>query len=322
MKDVEILMLSPMPPLVMEGIGANFTLLKAWEKPDPDAFVREIASGIRGLAPGSHAHVGATLFDKLPNLEIISNMGVGYDTIDAKEAGRRGLVVTNTPDVLTDEVADLTIGLLLATVRHIPQVDRHLRAGEWLKKPYRLTPTLRGQKIGILGLGRIGRAVAKRLEGFGVDIAYHGRSKQDVPYRYVPTLLELATQSDILVCVAPGGKDTNGIVDAEIMKALGPNGTLINVGRGSVVDEPALVEALKSGALGSAGLDVFVDEPKVPAELIAMDHIVLLPHVGSASVETRRAMGQLVVDNLVAWFSGKGPITPVVETPYRGTAFA
>jgi lactate dehydrogenase-like 2-hydroxyacid dehydrogenase len=322
-KDVEILMLSPMMPIVMEGISKSFTLLKAWEKPDLDGYLREVGSTVRGLAPGSHGHVGAALFDKLPNLEIVANMGVGYDTIDAREAGRRGLIVTNTPDVLTEEVADLALGLLLATVRHIPQVDRHVRAGKWLKSPYPLTPTLRGRKVGILALGRIGKAIARRLEGFGVEIAYHGRSEQKgVPYRYVPSLKELAAQSDILLSVAPGGKDTNGIINAEIMKALGPDGILINVGRGSVVNEKDLIEALRSKTILSAGLDVFTDEPRVPPELIEMDHIVLLPHVGSASVETRRAMGQLVVDNLVSWFSGKGPVTPVAETPYKGSALA
>ena len=322
MKDVEILMLSPMMPLIVEGIDRNFTLHRAWEQPDSDRYIREIASTIRGLAPGSHAKIDAGIYDKLPNLEIVSNMGVGYDTIDAREAGRRGIVVTNTPDVLTEEVADLALGLLLATVRHLPQVDRHLREGKWLKAPYPLTPTLRGRKVGILGLGRIGRAIARRLEGFGVEIGYHGRSRQDVPYRYEATLIDLATWSNVLLCVAPGGQETSGMVGAEVLKALGPDGVLINVGRGSVVDEPALIEALNSKTILSAGLDVFADEPRVPAELITMDHVVLLPHVGSASVETRRAMGQLVVDNLVSWFSGKGPLTPVAETPFTGTALA
>ena len=316
-------MLSPMMPLIMDGIAQQFSVHRAWMKPDPDAFVREIGSSVRGLAPGSHARVDGALFDKLPNLEIISNFGVGYDTIDAGEAGRRGIVVTNTPDVLTDEVADLSVGLLLATLRHLPQVDRYLRAGKWLEKPYPLTPTLRGRTVGILGLGRIGRAIARRLEGFGVDIAYHGRTKQsDVPYRYYPTLAGMAADVHVLMCVAPGGAETRGIVNAEVLAALGPEGILINVGRGSVVDEAALVAALKAKTILSAGLDVFADEPRVPRELIDMDQVVLLPHVGSASTHTRNAMGQLVVDNLVSWFSGKGPITPVAETPYSGTAFA
>lgn len=322
MKDVHILMLSKSPPIVMEGVDTNFTLHRAFEQPDQDAFLREVGADIRGVVPGSHFVVDGALFDKLPNLEIVAGHGVGYDTIDAKEAGRRGIIVTNTPDVLTDEVADLAVGLLLATVRQLPQVDRYLRAGKWLKGPYPLTATLRGRKIGIVGLGRIGKAVAKRLEAFGVEVAYHGRSKQDVPYRYEPTLLGLAKASDVLLSVAPGGRETDRMIDAEVLAALGPDGILINVGRGSVVDEPALVKALQDKTILTAGLDVFADEPNVPAELIAMDHVVLLPHVGSASVETRRAMAQLVVDNLTSWFSGKGPITPVPETPYRGSALA
>lgn len=323
MKDVHILMLSQTPPVILEGVASNFTLLRAWEQPDRDAFIREIASDIRGLVPGSHYHVDGKLFDMLPNLEIVANMGVGYDTIDAREAGRRGIIVTNTPDVLTDEVADLAVGLLIATVRQLPQVDRYLRDGQWLKKPYPLTATLRGRKVGILGLGRIGKAVAKRLEAFGLEIGYHGRSKQaGIAYHYEPTLAGLATWCDVLLSVAPGGKETDRIINAEVLKALGPDGILVNVGRGSVVDEPALIEALKAKTILSAGLDVFTDEPRVPAELIAMEHVVLLPHVGSASVETRRAMGQLVVDNLVSWFSHKGPITPVAETPFKGSALA
>jgi lactate dehydrogenase-like 2-hydroxyacid dehydrogenase len=320
LKDVEVLMLAPMAPLVIESLDRQFTLRRAWEAADRDALLAEAGPRIRGIASGAHAPIRASLFDKLPNLEIVANFGVGYDTVDAAEAGRRGIVVTNTPDVLTDEVADLAIGLLIATLRHIPQVDRYLREGRWLDKPYPLTPTLRGRKIGIVGLGRIGRAIAKRLEGFGVEIAYHGRNEQaGMPYRYHPTLKGMAEAVDVLMCVAPGGAETRNMINAEVLRALGPEGVLINVGRGSAVDEPALIEALRSKAILSAGLDVFADEPKVPAELIAMDHVVLLPHVGSASVETRRAMGQLVVDNLASWFSGKGPLTPVAETPWPGT---
>lgn len=314
-------MLSPMPPLVVDGVGRDFTLVRGWEAPDRDALIAEVGPRVRGLAAGGHVAIDGALFDRLPKLEIVSSFGVGYDHIDAAEAGRRGIVVTNTPDVLTDEVADLAIALLLATLRHIPQVDRYVRAGKWLDKPYPLTATLRGRKVGILALGRIGRAIARRLEGFGVEISYHGRSRQaDVPYGYYPTLVGLAEAVDTLISVAPGGAETANIVNAEVLAALGPNGVFVNVGRGSVVDEPALVAALRDGIIMSAGLDVFADEPRVPPELIAMDHVVLLPHVGSASVETRRAMGQLVVDNLVSWFSGKGPMTPVAETPWRARA--
>jgi lactate dehydrogenase-like 2-hydroxyacid dehydrogenase len=221
--------------------------------------------------------------------------------------------------VLTEEVADLAVGLLLATVRQLPQVDRYLRAGKWLEKPYPLTATLRERKVGILGLGRIGKAIGKRLEAFGLEVSYHGRNPQsDVSYRYHPSLVGMAKDVDVLMCVAPGGPETKGMVDAEVLRALGPGGILINVGRGSVVDERALIEALANKEILTAGLDVFEDEPRVPKELIAMDHVVLLPHVGSASVHTRNAMGQLVVDNLVSWFSGKGPLTPVAETPWSG----
>ena len=317
MTSATILMPNRMPDHVVASLSEAFDLRKAWEAPDPASFVRQVGPEIRGVALGGHARVDGAFLDRLPKLEILSSFGVGYDYIDAGEAGRRGVIVTNTPDVLTDEVADLTIALLLATVRHIPQVDRYLRAGKWLEKPYPLTPTLRGRTIGILGLGRIGKAVARRLEGFGVTIAYHGRTKQpDVPYAFYPTLVGLAEAVDVLISVAPGSAETDKIVNAEVFRALGPTGMFVNVGRGSVVDEPALVEALRSGTILSAGLDVFTDEPRVPQDLIDMDHVVLLPHVGSASVETRRAMGQLVVDNLVAWFAGKGPLTPVAETPY------
>jgi lactate dehydrogenase-like 2-hydroxyacid dehydrogenase len=256
--------------------------------------------------------------DTLPNLEIVANFGVGYDNVDVAEAAKRGIIVTNTPDVLNEEVADTAIALLLAAVRQIPQADRYLRAGRWLEKPFPLTASLRGRKAGILGLGRIGKTIADRLEAFGITVAYHGRSQQpDVPYTYYPTLVGLAEAVDILVVITPGGPSTYRIVNAEVLKALGPNGGLINVARGTVVDEPALIEALRSGTILTAGLDVFEHEPKVPQELIDMEHVVLLPHVGSATFHTRDAMGQLVADNLVSWLAGKGPLTPVAETPWK-----
>ncbi|WP_018262605.1 2-hydroxyacid dehydrogenase [Methylobacterium sp. 4-46] len=313
-------MLRPMMPLVTESLERLFTLHRAGPGADPDRLIAQVGPRVRGLAV-SGVRVDDALLDRLPALEIVANFGVGYDTIDAAACGRRGVVVTNTPDVLTDEVADLAVGLLLATLRQIPQVDRYLREGKWLEKPYPLTGTLRGRHVGILGLGRIGRAIAHRLEAFGVTLAYHGRRPQeDVPYAYHPTLMDLAEAVDVLIVVAPGGPETRNIVDAAVLAALGPEGILINVARGSLVDEEALIAALKNRTILSAGLDVFADEPRVPAELIAQEHAVLLPHVGSASVHTRTAMGQLCVDNLVSWFSGKGPLTPVVETPWPRTA--
>jgi lactate dehydrogenase-like 2-hydroxyacid dehydrogenase len=312
-----------MMPLIVEGVANTFTLHRLWEAQDQDGLLREIGRRVRGLAAGGSVMIDGALLDRLPKLEIIANMGVGYDRVDAVEAGRRGIIVTNTPDVLTEEVADLAIGLLIATVRQLPQVERYLRAGKWLQRDYPLTATLRGRKIGIVGLGRIGKAIAKRLEAFGLDIAYHGRNRQaGVAYRYYPDLIAMARDVDVLMCVAPGGPDTKHLVNREVLRALGPDGVVINVGRGSVVDERALIAALQAKEILTAGLDVFEDEPRVPQELIDIDHIVLLPHVGSASVHTRNAMGQLVVDNLVAWFSGKGPLTPVAETPWTGRATA
>jgi lactate dehydrogenase-like 2-hydroxyacid dehydrogenase len=316
-KDVEIAITGPMMRLVIDGLEQHFTVRAPADAADQEAFFRAFGPRIRGVATGSHTNVDAAYMDRLPRLEIIANYGVGYDAVDAAEAGRRGIVVTNTPDVLTEEVADLAIGLTLAAVRQLPQADRYLREGKWLERPFPLTASLRGRTVGILGLGRIGKAIATRLEAFGLEIAYHGRSPQtDVPYRYYSTLAGMAHDVHILMVVAPGGSETKQIVNAEVLKALGPEGVLINVGRGSVVDERALIAALTTRTILTAGLDVFEDEPRVPQELIALEHVVLLPHVGSGSVHTRNAMGQLVVDNLASWFSGKGPLTPVAETPW------
>ncbi|MCJ2130213.1 2-hydroxyacid dehydrogenase [Methylobacterium sp. E-045] len=319
MQPADLLLLKPMQPSVMEALAAAFTLHRADTAPDPDAFYREIGPRIRAMATGAQAPVDRALIEKLPRLEIVASFGVGYDTIDVAAAAERGIVVTNTPDVLSDEVADLALGLLLATVREISQADRYLRAGHWPTRTYPLTATLRGRHVGILGLGRIGRAIAHRLEGFGVTLSYHGRRRQeDVAYAFHPTLLEMARAVDVLMIVAPGGPETNGIVNAEILEALGPDGIVVNVARGSLVDEPALIEALRSGTIHGAGLDVFAAEPHVPAAFLDLERVVLLPHVGSGSVHTREAMGRLVVDNLLSWFSGKGPLTPVPETPTNG----
>ena len=313
----DILMLRPIGPELTPGLADRFTLHRLYEAKDPTAVLAEVGTRIRGISAGGKAGVDAALLDKLPHLEIIANFGVGYDGIDAMEAGRRGVVVTNTPDVLNDEVADLAVGLLLATIRQIPQTDRYLRAGHWRKADHPLTATLRGRTIGILGLGRIGRAIARRLEGFDVAIAYHGRQRQsDVAYTYYADLIEMARAVDVLIVVAPGTPTTRHMVNAAVLEALGPQGIVVNVARGSLIDEDALIDALKSGKILSAGLDVFAKEPHVPEALTALDHVVLLPHVGSASLHTRAAMGALMADNLVSWFDGKGPLTPVKETPW------
>lgn len=314
----EIIMTGPLMPYAADQLKARFTVHELWKAEDPAALLREVADRVRGVAAGGgHNRVDAALFAALPKLEVVSSFGVGYDHVDAAEAGKRGLIVTNTPDVLTDEVADLALGLLIATVRQLPQVDRYLREGKWLQANYPLTTSLRKRTVGIVGLGRIGKAVAHRIEAFGLPVSYHGRSRQaDVGYRYYPSLVEMAADVDTLISVAPGGASTHHIINAEVLKALGPNGIVINVGRGTVIDEQALIAALNNRTILSAGLDVFEDEPRVPAELIAIEHAVLLPHVGSASLHTREQMGQLMVDNLVSWFDGKGPLTPVAETPW------
>ncbi|MGO4335110.1 2-hydroxyacid dehydrogenase [Labrys sp. KB_33_2] len=314
----DLLMPKPMLAQTVEALDQAFTVHKLWLAKDPDAMLAGIADRVRFLAAGGHAHVDEALLAALPKLEIIANFGVGYDSVDAAAAARHGVIVTNTPEVLNEDVADLAMALLLATIREIPQADRFLREGKWLSENYPLTKaTLRGRTLGIVGLGRIGKAIARRAEAFGLKIAYYGRSRQaDVVYAYHASVRALAEAVDTLMIIVPGGAETRNLVDADVLKALGPEGVLINVARGSVVDEDALIEALRNRTILAAGLDVFADEPRVPEGLAALDNAVLLPHVGSATIHTRRAMGQLVVDNLVSWRDGKGPLTPVGETPW------
>jgi lactate dehydrogenase-like 2-hydroxyacid dehydrogenase len=270
---------------------------------------------VRGVA--SFAGFNATLIDGLPKLEIIALFGVGYDMVSAAYAGTRHVMVTNTPDVLTEEVADTAVGLLINTIRELPRAETWLRTGRWARDGvYRLSPlTLRDRSIGIHGLGRIGLAIARRLEAFGLPVAYHNRRPvPGVGYRYYPTLLELAAAVDTLISVVPGGPATEKVVNAAVLAALGTNGVFVNIGRGNTVDEPALAEALSNGTIAAAGLDVYADEPNVPQALLDAPNATLLPHVGSASAATRRAMADLVVDNLAAWFATGRPLTPVPET--------
>ncbi len=314
----DVLVHGPVMPMIIEQLGKSFTVHKLWEAKDRDKLIAELAPTVRAMvAGGGHGQLDGAFLSRFPKLELISSFGVGYDHIDAKWAGAHGITISNTPDVLTEEVADSTLGLLLCTVRELPAAERYLRAGKWMEKAYPLTATLRHRKAGILGLGRIGKAIARRLEAFGVSVAYYGRRKQsDVSYSYYSDLVAMARDIDILIVVVPGGPDTKNIVDAKVLEALGPSGVVINVARGSVIDEPALIKALQNRTIASAGLDVFVDEPKVPPELLAMDHVVLLPHVGSASHDARNAMAQRVVDNVVHWSQGKGPLSPIAETPW------
>lgn len=313
---VDVLMPALMAPDVIEAIERDFTLHRLWEQPDPDRYLAAVAPRIRGMAVGGAAgRIDGRWFDRLPALEIVAHFGVGYETIDADAAAARGIVVTNTPGVLDEEVADLTIGLMLATLRRLPQADRFVRAGEWRQGPFPLSPSLRGRRVGILGLGAIGKAVARRLDGFDVAIAYHGRSRQpEVAYAYHDSPTALAAASDVLIAIVPGGAGTRHLVDARVLDALGPDGVFINVARGSVVDQDALVAALAERRILAAGLDVYADEPNVPEGLVAMEQVVLLPHLGSASERTRAAMGKLVVDNLASWFTTGRALTPVAET--------
>lgn len=284
-------------------------------KADPAIVTADMAARVQAVA--SMTVINSAFMDALPNLEIIANFGVGYDDIDAKYAASRGIVVTNTPDVLSEEVADTALGLLINTVRELPKAETYLRAGKWAQQgPYPLTgASLRGRSAGIFGMGRIGLAIAKRLEAFGIAVSYHNRSRRDdIANDYYPTLAGLAEAVDILISVAPGGLATKNAVDAEVLKALGPNGIFINIGRGSCVDEPALVRALGDGTILAAGLDVFANEPNVPDELLKLPNACLLPHVGSASQHTRKAMADLQVDNIVSWFSEGKALTPVAET--------
>ena len=319
MKPLDVLMPVEGMGLIGEMIGARLPMHRQWLEPNPDLWLVEWGPRIRAIALAGHFRADEAYLRQFPNLEIISSFGVGYDHIDAKAASRLGIIVTNTPGVLDDEVADTALGLMIMTVRQLPQAERYLRAGLWLEGAYPLTPSLRGRTVGIVGLGRIGKAIATRVSAFGLDVVYHGRNPQaDVAYRYFPSLVDMAKAADILIVVAPGGPATRHIVDAEVLAALGPDGVLINVARGSLVDEGALIEALRTGQILAAGLDVYENEPSVPAELIALPNAVLLPHVGSASVKTRRAMAERVVANIFAWADGKPPLTPVPETPWPG----
>jgi lactate dehydrogenase-like 2-hydroxyacid dehydrogenase len=312
-KEVEILSVGPFYSPAFEAMDRDFTVHKLWQAKDPAALIAEVGSRVRGIQTGNGYGADAKLMAALPRLEIISCFGVGVDTVDLEAAVQRGVIVTNTPEVLNECVADLAMGLTLATLRRISLGDRFVRSGRWLKGGFALADKVGGKTMGILGYGRIGKAIAKRAEAFGMNIVYYGRHRQEgVEHRYYAKLTEMARDCDVLMVICPGGAATRRMVNAEVLNALGPEGTLINAARGSVVDEPALVKALADGTLGAAGLDVFDDEPRVPEALFAMDNVVLQPHVGSATHDTRTAMGDLTVDNLRTHFAGKPALTPVV----------
>ncbi|HVV79222.1 MAG TPA: 2-hydroxyacid dehydrogenase [Pseudolabrys sp.] len=316
----DVLLVGSKKPVMVKGLDPKVTLHYLADAKDPDEFFRAVGPKIRAIAIAYTANkLDAAFMQKFPKLEQISSFGVGYDHVDAKWAGEHGIIVTNTPEVLNEEVADTALGLLLNTVREFPQAEQYLRAGNWVSKGhYPLTQaTLRDRKVGIVGMGRIGKAIAKRLDAFGVPVVYHSRNpQQGVGYKYYPKLIDMARDVDTLMIIVPGGAATRNMINKEVLEALGPRGIVINMARGSVIDEPALIEALKNKTIYSAGLDVFAKEPEVPKELIDMKHVVLFPHLGSSTEVTRAAMDQLVVDNILNWAAGKPPLTPVAETPY------
>ena len=309
----EILAVAKLPPFMMDALHEAYTVHDRTHLEDPAAFALA-APRIRAVAANGEAKVPRGLIEQLPQLGIISVFGVGYDGVDVTAARERQVPVTNTPDVLSDDVADLAVGLLLSVARRIPQADRFVRDGEWLKGPITLARKVTGARVGIVGLGRIGKAIARRLAAFDMEIAYTARSaKADVPYRFFSTPEALAREVDFLVVITPGGAATKGLIDGAVLRALGPQGYLVNVARGTVVNQADLVQALKDGVIAGAGLDVFENEPEVPEALRQMDNVVLTPHMASATRQTRQAMADLAVGNLKAYFAGQPLLTPVPE---------
>jgi lactate dehydrogenase-like 2-hydroxyacid dehydrogenase len=308
----EILMPGPMLPSCMDALDEAFTVHRLWQAADPEALLAEVAPRVRAIATGKGCP--GDLMRRLPKLELVASFGVGYDSVDVATAQELGVRVTNTPDVLNDAVAELTVGMMVALCRRIPQAEAYLRAGKWESDgAFPLTNQLTGATAGIFGLGRIGKEIARRLEAMRMTVVYHGRREQpDQPYRYYADLAAMAADVDWLVVIAPASAETEGAVSAAVIDALGPKGALVNVARGALVDEPALIAALQDGRLGAAALDVFADEPRVPKALKELDNVLVIPHVGSATHQTRWAMGDVVVRNLKAHFEGRPLISPVV----------
>ena len=302
----DLLVVGPMYPATLAELEATYQTHKLWLAQDREDFLASVAERIDAAATSGVRGMDDAMMAKLPKLKMISHFGVGVDSIDVEAAKRRGIMVSNTPDVLTDDVADIAVGLMIAVARRMVVGDRYVREGKWLKGPMPLAESVQQKTLGIIGMGRIGRAIAKRGEAFNLEIAYQGPNrKTDVPWTYFADPVALAKESDFLVAACPGGEATKGLVSRAVLEALGPAGIVVNISRGSVIDEPAMVDLLQQRKLGGAGLDVFVDEPRVPEALFAMENVVLQPHVGSATHPTRRAMGQLQLDNLAAYFAGK-----------------
>ena len=312
----DLLQVSALPPFLTDRLKNEFTLHDFIDPANPEQTLAAVGPKIRGILASGIKGPDGNLIGSLPNLEIIASFSVGYDATDVVAAQRRGVIVTHTPDVLTGDVADLAMTFILMAPRRIGESERFLRAGKWPGGRMDLGTTVRGKRLGILGLGRIGKAVARRAEVFGLAIGYHDiKPMGDMTHHSYPTLLDLAKASDILLVACEGGEANRGIVNAAVLDALGPQGFLINTARGPIIDQPAMVKALQEKRIAGAALDVFDGEPEVPAELMAMENVVLTPHIASSTHETRRAMGDLVYDNLRAHFDGKPVLTPVPKQP-------
>ena len=307
-----ILQVGPLHAPTQAEFDRLYDVRRLFEAPDKAALLASVAGECQVAITSGTRGMEAALMDALPNLKLVACFGVGVDAIDVAHAHSRGIAVTNTPDVLTEDVADLALALLLGTIRRIPQGDRFVRDGQWLKGGMALTGSLQQRKIGVVGLGRIGLAIASRCAAFNTEIGYFGpREKPSSGYRYFSDLTDMARWADVLIAACPGGAQTRGLISRNVLEALGPEGVFINIARGSVVDETAMAELLADGRLGAAGLDVFEREPQVPAALIALDHVVLHPHQGSATHETRAAMGRVTLANVAAWVAGKALPNPV-----------
>ncbi|MCB1277684.1 2-hydroxyacid dehydrogenase [Prosthecobacter sp.] len=311
MEKAPVLVLAPLPDFLMNPLRTAHLCHDYFHAEDKEALLNEVGATIRGITMSGGSVSPVALLERLPKLEIISVFGVGYDGVPVDWCREHGIRVTNTPDVLTEDVADMASALVLMTSRRLIAANRFLHAGSWKQGPFPLAHALHGKLAGIVGLGRIGKAIAHRLEAHGMRIAYHGRTRQEVRWDYFESLTGMARVADFLVVACPGGASTKHLINADVLEALGPEGTLVNIARGSVVDEAALIAALQAGTIRGAGLDVFENEPQVPDALMKCENVVLTPHLGSATHETRAEMARLVVENLAAHFSGAALLTPV-----------
>lgn len=313
MKKKTILALGSLLPAEMDALEKSFDLIRLWKEPNPEAVLQAYKNDIIGILSAYNGiPVTARILESLPNLEIVAQFGVGVDNIDLGAAKARGIAVTNTPDILTPDTADIALSLILCLMRRIVEADMYVRVGKWASGAFSLSSSLSGKTVGIVGMGRIGRAIARRCLAFDMKIVYHGpRQKPDLTYPYFADLRQMAEASDVLVMACPGGVETKNLVTGKILKALGPKGYLVNIARGSVVNTEDLLIALRNRDIAGVGLDVYENEPNVPEALISMDNVVLLPHVGSATAETRSEMGRLVIANILAYFEGKPLLTAV-----------